>query len=95
MDKTELVWTFYGFDDDSDEMIAHRLRQFNLVGPAGYISMEDGEAVDICQLGIARDGEASSFIEMGGYETGSVDFMGADENPIRGLWKGYRSLMGF
>ena len=65
-----------------------------MVGPAGFISMEDGEAVNICQRGIARDGDKSSFIEMGGTGTGSIDHMGFDENPIRGFWKGYRALMG-
>ncbi|MEL0083817.1 MAG: Rieske 2Fe-2S domain-containing protein, partial [Gammaproteobacteria bacterium] len=66
VDRTELVWTFYGFEDDDLAMDEHRLRQINMVGPAGFISMEDGEAVNICQQGIVRDGDKSSFIEMGG-----------------------------
>lgn len=94
VDETELVWTFYTFEDDDEEMVEHRMRQINMVGPAGFISMEDGEAVNICQRGIARDGDKSSFIEMGGTGTGSIDHMGFDENPIRGFWKGYRALMG-
>ena len=94
-DQTELVWTYYTFADDDQSMIDHRLLQINMVGPAGFISMEDGEAVEICQQGFHRDADKSSFIEMGGTDTGSLDYMGVDENPIRGFWKGYRSLMGF
>ncbi len=94
VDRTELVWTYSTFEDDDEQMIEHRLRQINLIGPAGYISMEDGEAVNICQQGIVRDGDKASFIEMGGTGSGSVDYMGVDENPIRGFWKGYRGLMG-
>lgn len=95
VDRTELVWTFYGLADDTDEMTGHRQRQINMIGPAGFISMEDGEAVNICQQGIVRDADKSSFIEMGGHGTGSLEFMGVDENPIRGFWKGYRQLMNF
>src|SRR5260370_41614666 len=36
-----------GYADDSPEMTLHWLRQANLVGPAGLVSMEDGEAIEI------------------------------------------------
>ncbi|MEA2847905.1 MAG: anthranilate 1,2-dioxygenase large subunit, partial [Rhodospirillaceae bacterium] len=39
--KMDLVWTYFGFEDDSPEMNKRRLKQQNLVGPAGFISMED------------------------------------------------------
>ena len=32
--------------DDDEQMTACRLKQANLVGPAGLISMEDSEAID-------------------------------------------------
>ena len=41
-DKTELQWIYLGFEEDDAEMTALRLAQANLVGPAGYVSMEDG-----------------------------------------------------
>ena len=44
LEKTELVWTAFGFADDDAEMQERRLRQANLMGPAGFISMEDGAA---------------------------------------------------
>ena len=42
VDATDLNWTYLGFADDTPELRAHRLKQNNLVGPAGYVSMEDG-----------------------------------------------------
>jgi anthranilate 1,2-dioxygenase large subunit len=94
VDATELVWTFYGFADDGPELTAHRLKQHNMVGPAGYISMEDGEAVNICQQGIAGSLDQASVIECGGNSIDSIEVMGVDENGVRGFWHGYRKLMG-
>jgi phenylpropionate dioxygenase-like ring-hydroxylating dioxygenase large terminal subunit len=45
-DKTELQWTYIGFEDDDEAMTERRLQQANLVGPAGYVSMEDGAVGD-------------------------------------------------
>src|SRR5260221_1040094 len=46
VDGFELFQTLIGYEDDDEEMRAHRLRQANLVGPAGLVSMEDGEAIE-------------------------------------------------
>lgn len=92
--ETELVWTYFGFTTDDADMTQHRLRNMNLVGPAGFISMEDGEAVELCQRGIAGSDGASSFIEMSGTEVvDRVQPIGVDENAVRGFWKGYFTLM--
>src|SRR5690606_2044246 len=40
--RTVLNWTYIGFVDDSPEHRRMRLRQLNLTGSAGFISMEDG-----------------------------------------------------
>src|SRR5262249_34288656 len=48
-ERTELIWTAFGFEDDSPELTAMRLRQANLIGPAGYVSMEDGAAPGFVQ----------------------------------------------
>jgi len=93
--EVELIWTFFGYEDDSEEMLTHRLKHGNLVGAAGYISMEDGEAVELVQRGIIRDEDESSFVEMGGLGAEDLDRVGSDENSIRGFWKAYREIMGF
>lgn len=92
VDAMELLWTYYGFEDDDERMLEHRLQQANMVGPAGFISMEDGEAVEIVQNAIAGDPGQAALVRMGGAATGSTTTMGVDENPIRGFWKTYRTL---
>lgn len=92
--ETELVWTYFGYADDDEAMTRHRIRNINLVGPAGYISMEDGEAVELCQNGTAGADGWTSFVEMGGTDLVSkVAPIGFDENAVRGFWKGYFALM--
>lgn len=94
VDETELVWTYFGYADDDEEMTRHRLRNINLVGPAGYISMEDGEAVELCQNGTAGAPGWQSFVEMGGKDIPPrVSPMGAEETAVRGFWQGYLKLM--
>ncbi|MBC7284985.1 aromatic ring-hydroxylating dioxygenase subunit alpha [Hoeflea sp.] len=94
-DKTELVWTYFGYADDDEETTRHRLRNLNLVGPSGLISMEDGEAVELCQQGTVGAEGKRSFVEMGGDDVRQYYApMGMDENSVRGFWKGYLSLMG-
>ena len=89
----ELFWIYYGFEDDSEELTQHRLRQSNLAGPAGYVSMEDGEAIELAQRSTQAEPEACSIIEMGG--RGPIvdcDFRVTDI-PIRGFWSYYAELM--
>src|SRR5258707_15761904 len=42
----------YGFEGDDDEMTRHRLRQGNLMGPAGFLGLEDNEAIKFVQDGM-------------------------------------------
>ncbi|MGO8919273.1 MAG: aromatic ring-hydroxylating dioxygenase subunit alpha, partial [Stellaceae bacterium] len=89
----ELYWTYFGFADDDEEMLDIRLKQANLVGPAGYISMEDSEAAELVQRGVAKDKEHCSVIEMGGRgPIEDVDYL-ISEIPIRGFWRRYAEVM--
>jgi len=92
IDRTELHWTLFGFADDDAAMTRRRLMQANLVGPAGYISMEDGAATGFVQRGVAGSPERASVIEMGGSGVGSGDSR-ITETAVRGLWKAWRSHM--
>ncbi|MDF1830574.1 MAG: Rieske (2Fe-2S) protein, partial [Cycloclasticus pugetii] len=93
-DEFELVWTYFGYKDDTEELRNIRLKQFNLIGPAGLISMEDGESTELCQNAIIRDGEFTNVIRMAGDEAKGDDHL-VTEGLIRGLWKGYREIMDF
>ena len=94
VDEFEIYTTLFGYADDSSEMTGHRLRQANMVGPAGLVSMEDGEACEIVQRGSVCEVDASSLIEMGG--KGPIIDLPSRVNDIaiRGFWSYYAELMG-
>src|SRR5258705_82754 len=94
LDQTELVWTCFGFTTDDEALAELRLRQANLIGPAGFISMEDGAAAGFVQRGVAGAGDAMSLVEMGGSGTASEESR-VSEAAVRGFWKDYRHHMGF
>jgi anthranilate 1,2-dioxygenase large subunit/terephthalate 1,2-dioxygenase oxygenase component alpha subunit len=89
---TDLHWTYIGYAGDTEEMQRLRLKQANLVGPAGYVSMEDGAVGGFIQRGIEAAGEMSSVIELGGTETKTQPFR-ATESSVRGFWRAYRAHM--
>lgn len=93
LDRTELVWTCFGFESDDAEMTERRLRQANLIGPAGYISMEDGAAPGFVQRAVTTTPDLLSIVEMGGASTSSEDNR-VTEAAVRGFWKAYRHEMG-
>jgi anthranilate 1,2-dioxygenase large subunit len=92
-DKTELQWVFIGFEGDDAVMTERRLQQANLVGPAGYVSMEDGAVGGFIQRAIKGGEDETSVIEMGGHEHASQETR-ATEASVRGFWQAYRQMMG-
>ncbi len=91
--QTALNWTTIGFADDTPDMKLRRLRQNNLAGPAGYVSMEDGAVGGFVQRGVAAAGGERAVVEMGGSGT-TNEGTRATEASVRGFWKCYRGHMG-
>jgi salicylate 5-hydroxylase large subunit len=85
------IWTHFGFEDDTPEMETRRLRQANLFGPAGFVSADDGEAVEYSQDGFKQKPFASTISELDGRGTGSVDHMVSD-TLIRGMYAYWRKV---
>ena len=71
VDKTELDWVHLGFDDDDEAMTERRLRQGNLIGAAGYISIEDGCVGGFVQRALRYNDDDSGVVMMGGHEAQS------------------------
>ena len=94
VDKTELIWMYLGYEDDTPEQTRMRTLQGNLTGPAGLVSLEDGCINEFVQRGVAGSEEETAFLEMGGRDIGSSDGSRATETAQRGFWQGYRDLMG-
>ncbi len=88
----DLAWTFFGYADDTPEMRQRRLRQANLMGPAGLVSLDDSEAMLLSQAGIDGDDDAECIAEMGGRAVHDEPHM-VTETAIRGLYQHYRRVM--
>jgi anthranilate 1,2-dioxygenase large subunit len=89
---TDLNWTYIGFANDTPAQRLIRLKQGNLVGPAGYISMEDGCIGGFVQRGVAAAPDKESIVEMGGSSAESSDSR-VTEASVRGFWKAYRACL--
>jgi phenylpropionate dioxygenase-like ring-hydroxylating dioxygenase large terminal subunit len=93
VDKTDLNWIYLGYADDTPRLRLRRLKQLNLAGPAGFVSMEDGCIGNFVERGAAAAPGGVSLLEMGGAGTESQDTR-ATETAIRGFWKMWRGIMG-
>lgn len=91
-DAFDFVWTHFGFEGDTPEMTARRMRQANLFGPAGFVSADDGEVIEMSQQGFRQDANFSTLCELGGTEIGSTDHM-VTETLIRGMYRYWREVM--
>jgi salicylate 5-hydroxylase large subunit len=89
----DFVWTHFGFDTDDEAMTQRRLRQANLFGPAGYVSADDGEVIELSQSGFKQDIANATVCRLDGDEVKATDHM-VTETLIRGMYHYYRSTMG-
>ena len=91
----ELIFNFFGYSDDTPEMVMRRIKEANLVGPAGLVSMEDTFATELVQAGTAPDGDVFSVVDMG--RDASVEENARSvisEKPVRRFWRAYQEIMG-
>lgn len=93
--ELEVYWTYFGYADDDPELRQKRFQQANMVGPAGYNNMEDGEVGILTQRGIHRRGDEHSLIEMGGGGEIVAEDHIVSEMTVRGFWRHYCHLMGY
>jgi anthranilate 1,2-dioxygenase large subunit len=94
VDEVEIFQTMLGYEDDPPEMALHRLRQANLVGPAGLVSMEDGEAIEIAHRASRPENNGTTVIELGGAGIISDRDYRVTDVPLRGFWSYYAELLG-
>jgi anthranilate 1,2-dioxygenase large subunit len=74
-------------------MTRHRLRQGNLMGPSGFLGLEDNEAIKFVQEGVRRSPSERGILKLGGDTVGTTKSL-IDESSIRGMYKHYREAMG-
>ena len=83
-----------GYEDDPPEMTLHRLRQANLVGPAGLVSMEDGEAIEIAHRASRPTPTAPRSSSWAAAASSPTATTGCTDVPLRGFWSYYAELLG-
>ena len=88
----DFVWTHFGFEDDSADMTQRRLRQANLFGPAGFVSADDGEVIELSQEGFESKPYHRKLAELGGKTVENTDHM-VTETLIRGMYAYWREVM--
>jgi len=92
--QADLVWTYFGFADDTPAMTDVRLMQTNLVGSAGLVSMEDAAVCNMIRRAVGSDREDASVMEMGGRDLVSGGTTKLSERGLRNFWHTYRNDMG-
>ncbi len=89
-----MKWTMFGFEGDDEEMTRHRLRQGNLMGPAGFLGLEDNEAIKFVQDGMTRVPGGEHRVELDpAHPAGTSDTL-ISEAAIRAMYQHWRSVMG-
>ena len=88
-----MLWTVFGRADDDDEMTRHRLRQNNIFGPAGFLGIEDNEALRFLQEGLGTAIPREGLALLG--KDGESDDTIITERAIRGMYRYYRDVMEF
>ena len=91
-DSFDFIWTHFGFEDDTSEMTERRLIQANLFGPAGFVSADDGEVIELSQFGFEQKPSHRTLAELGGYACENTDHM-VTETLIRGMYHYWRKVM--
>ncbi|WP_420418050.1 FAD-dependent oxidoreductase [Pacificispira sp.] len=87
-------WTMFGYEGDDEEMTRHRLRQGNLMGPAGFLGLEDNEAMKFVQDGMLRGNDGEHLVALDPETpTGTSDTL-ISESAIRGMYAYWRKEMG-
>lgn len=93
--ESRLVWIAFGYESDTPEHASNRLKQANMMGPSGLISMEDGMIGGMVHHGIAGDPDKAAVLEMGGSGIDPIPGTRVSEGSVRGFWTGYRACTGF
>ena len=88
----ELSWTFFGYADETAEMTEKRVMQANLMGPSGYVSIDDSEVIAFCQEGLDPYPNSLGVVEMDGKAPKEADTL-VSEGAVRAFYDYYRKVM--
>ena len=88
-----LKTAMFGFEGDSEEMTRHRLRQGNLMGPAGFLGLEDNEAIKFVQDGMLRVPGGEHLVKLDPTTPFGTSETLISESAIRAMYRHWREAM--
>ena len=96
--RTEVHYAYFAHADDAPDMARHRLRQSsNLIGPSGFISLEDGAVFARIQRGLHSRPDTTRYVrgwsDDPDYDPYAVSQNDETTNTV--WWEVYRRTMGF
>lgn len=95
-DQIEVSYAYFAHQDDDAEQLRQRIRQgSNLLGPTGFISMEDAAIFHRSQIGANTPGNMvfqKGVLDPSALQTG---YKFNDETHVLVHWEHYREVMGF
>ncbi len=89
-----MKWTMFGYEGDSPDMTRHRLRQGNLMGPAGFLGLEDNEAIKFVQDGMQHVPGGAHLVALDPATRFGTSETLISEAAIRGMYRHWRQVMG-
>src|SRR5262245_15996179 len=89
-----MKWTMFGFQGDDDDMTRLRLRQGNLMGPAGFLGLEDNEAIKFVQDGMQRVPNQEHLVKLDPATPAGTSDSLISESAIRAMYQYWRREMG-
>ncbi|MCY4452776.1 MAG: aromatic ring-hydroxylating dioxygenase subunit alpha [Immundisolibacterales bacterium] len=96
--RTEVHYAYFAHADDDPDMVRHRLRQSsNLIGPSGFISLEDGAVFARIQRALHSRPDTTRYVrgwsDDSDYDPYAVSQNDETTNTV--WWEVYRRTMGF
>ena len=88
-----MKWTLFGFEGDDEAMTRHRLRQGNLMGPAGFLGLEDNEAIKFVQDGMRSVPDGIHVVKLDPKNPEGTSESLISESAIRGMYRHWREAM--
>jgi anthranilate 1,2-dioxygenase large subunit/salicylate 5-hydroxylase large subunit len=85
------TWTFFAYADEPQELTDRRIKQANLLGAAGLVSIDDNEILASCQQGISYQQDFAAVLEAG-ESNSDCDYL-VSEAAIRAFYQYYRQVM--
>ncbi|WP_372722753.1 aromatic ring-hydroxylating dioxygenase subunit alpha [Immundisolibacter sp.] len=96
LDEVEVHYAYFAHADDDTELARHRLRQSsNMIGPSGFVSLEDATVFLRIQQALETEPGTTFFLK--GWHEGAdlARTKQNDEAPNALWWEHYRQVMSF